>query len=43
MKKQKQEKPISDELIDGLLNQGRTAEDVNAREYPRFCVNVSRV
>jgi len=30
MKKQKQEKPISDELIDGLLNQGRTAEDVNA-------------
>jgi putative transposase len=30
MKRQKQEKPISDELIDGLLKQGRTAEDVNA-------------
>jgi len=30
MKKQKEEKPISDELIDGLLKQGRTAEDVNA-------------
>jgi putative transposase len=30
MKKQKEEKAISDELIDGLLKQGRTAEDVNA-------------
>jgi putative transposase len=29
MKKQKEEKPISDELIDRLLEQGRTAEDVN--------------
>ena len=29
MKRQKQEKPISDELIDGLLKQGRTAEDIN--------------
>ena len=29
MKRQKQEKPISDELIDELLKQGRTAEDVN--------------
>jgi hypothetical protein len=26
----KQEKVISDELIDGMLKQGRTAEDVNA-------------
>ena len=30
MKKQKEEKPISDELIDKMLEQGRTAEDVNA-------------
>ena len=30
MRKPKQEKPISDELIDQLLKQGRTAEDVNA-------------
>lgn len=30
MKRQKQEKAISDELIDGMLKQGRTAEDVNA-------------
>jgi len=30
MKRQKQEKPISDELIDGLLRQGRTPEDINA-------------
>ncbi len=29
MKRQKQEKPISDELVDELLKQGRTAEDVN--------------
>jgi putative transposase len=29
MKKEKQEKPISDELLDELLKQGRTAEDVN--------------
>src|ERR1700688_2246908 len=29
MKREKQEKPISDELIDELLKQGRTAEDVN--------------
>ena len=29
MKRQKQEKPISDELLDELLKQGRTAEDVN--------------
>jgi putative transposase len=29
MKKQKEEKPISDELIDKMLEQGRTAEDVN--------------
>jgi len=29
MKRQKQEKPISDELIDEFLKQGRTAEDVN--------------
>jgi putative transposase len=29
MKREKKEKPISDELIDGLLKQGRTAEDVN--------------
>ena len=30
MKRQKQEKAISDELIDGMLKQGRSAEDVNA-------------
>jgi len=30
MKKQKAEKPISDELIDEMLKQGRTAEDVSA-------------
>jgi putative transposase len=30
MKKQKEEKPISDELIDKMLEQGRTAADVNA-------------
>src|ERR1700683_3501797 len=29
MKNQKPEKPISDELIDELLKQGRTADDVN--------------
>jgi hypothetical protein len=29
MKRQKQEKPISDELIDDLLKKGRTAEDIN--------------
>ena len=29
MKREKEEKPISDELIDELLKQGRTAEDVN--------------
>jgi putative transposase len=29
MKREKKEKAISDELIDGLLKQGRTAEDVN--------------
>jgi putative transposase len=29
MKKQKQEKPISDELIDGWLEQGRKPEDIN--------------
>src|ERR1700744_5863930 len=29
MKRQKQEKPFSDELIDELLQQSRTAEDVN--------------
>ena len=29
MKREKKEKPISDELIDELLKQGRTAEDVN--------------
>jgi hypothetical protein len=29
MKRQKQEKPISDELIDNLLKNGRTAEDLN--------------
>jgi putative transposase len=29
MKRQKQEKPISDELIDGLLKQGRKPEDIN--------------
>ena len=29
MKRQKQEKPFSDELIDELLRQSRTAEDVN--------------
>jgi putative transposase len=29
MKKQKEEKPISDELIDKMLEQGRTADDVN--------------
>lgn len=29
MKKQKQAKPISDELIDTLLTQGQTAEDIN--------------
>lgn len=29
MKRQKQAKPISDELVDGLLSQGRTAEDIN--------------
>lgn len=29
MKRAKKEKPISDELIDELLKQGRTAEDVN--------------
>ena len=29
MKREKKEKPISDELIDKLLEQGRTAEDVN--------------
>jgi putative transposase len=29
MKREKQEKPISDEVIDGLLKQGRTAEDIN--------------
>lgn len=28
-KREKKEKPISDELIDKLLEQGRTAEDVN--------------
>src|ERR1700733_3640696 len=30
MKKQKEEKPVSDELLDKMLEQGRTAEDVNA-------------
>jgi putative transposase len=30
MKRQKQEKPISEELIDGLLKQGRKPEDINA-------------
>jgi len=30
MKKQKQEKPISDEWIDGLLKQGRKPEDVQS-------------
>jgi putative transposase len=30
MKKQKEEKPSSDELIDKMLEQGRTVEDVNA-------------
>jgi len=30
MKREKQEKAISDELIDGMLKQGRSAEDVNA-------------
>jgi putative transposase len=30
MKRQKREKPISDELIDGMLRPGQTAEDVNA-------------
>ena len=29
MERQKKEKPISDELIDELLKQGRKAEDVN--------------
>jgi putative transposase len=29
MKREKQNKPISDELVDELLKQGRTAEDVN--------------
>jgi putative transposase len=29
MKKQKEEKAIRDELIDKMLEQGRTAEDVN--------------
>jgi putative transposase len=29
MKREKQEKPISDELIDEMLKQGRTAEDIN--------------
>ena len=29
MKREKQEEPISDEVIDGLLKQGRTAEDIN--------------
>src|ERR1700686_1675725 len=29
MKTQKQDKPISDELIDELLKNGRTADDVN--------------
>jgi len=29
MKREKQEKAISDELIDELLKQGRTADDVN--------------
>ena len=29
MRREKKEKPISDELIDELLKQGRTAEDVN--------------
>jgi len=29
MKREKQEKPISDELIDEILKQGRTAEDIN--------------
>jgi putative transposase len=29
MKKQKEEKPISDELIEKMLEEGRTAEDVN--------------
>jgi hypothetical protein len=28
MRKQKEAKPFSDELIDGLLKQGRKAEDV---------------
>jgi hypothetical protein len=30
MKKQKEEMPISDELIDKMLEQGRTADDVYA-------------
>ena len=30
MKGTKQEKPISDELIDSMLKQGRTPEDINA-------------
>ena len=30
MKREKQERVISDELIDGMLKQGRTPEDVNA-------------
>ena len=29
MKREKQEKPISNEVIDELLKKGRTAEDVN--------------
>jgi hypothetical protein len=29
MKREKQAKPISDELIGEMLKQGRTAEDVN--------------
>jgi putative transposase len=29
MKTQKKEKPISDELLDKMLSQGRTAEDIN--------------
>ena len=30
MERQKQEKPVSDELIDELLKQGRKPEDVHA-------------
>jgi transposase-like protein len=40
MKRQKQEKPISEELIDGLLKQGRKPEDINAllKQFTRAVV-----